>query len=101
MITQTMVSNVLCVLGFTGVALLQHFGYIDSTNAVFLYTAIGIMGGYKNGTVNNTNASSTLSTNTSDVNAGISPSPTGVSNVKEEKITPIMTAAEVIDSVNG
>lgn len=100
MITQTMVSNVLCVLGFTGVALLQHFGYIDSTNAVFLYTAIGIMGGYKNGTANNTNASSSLPTNTSNSTTGISSSPGDVSVVKAEKVATNVTNT-TIDSISG
>lgn len=96
-----MVSNVLCVLGFTGVALLQHFGYIDNTNAVFLYTAIGIMGGYKNGTVNNTNASSSLPTNTSNSTTGISPSPGNVSiNNKEEKVTSNIVNTP-IDTISG
>lgn len=50
--SQAMLTNILCVSGWVGVAVLQHFGLIDPTTSTVIYAAIGVMGGYKNG-VNN------------------------------------------------
>ena len=38
--TQTMLTNLLSIVGIVGVAVLQHFGFIDQTVATIVYTAI-------------------------------------------------------------
>lgn len=69
MFTQNMLTNVLCVVGFVGVAVLQHFNYIDPTLATVIYTAIGTMGGYKNA-ASITTQNGSVSTKASQKNVG-------------------------------
>lgn len=38
--TQTMLTNTLTIIGILGVAVLQHFGFIDQTVATIVYSAL-------------------------------------------------------------